>query len=73
MTVSIDEYFTNKTYEYRIQKLPNDSGGVIIGTYGMQRIIIYIVDIILSPTDSEEWPMNYKRGIAGLSLKIKEI
>ena len=68
-----DKYFTSKINEHREKKLPYETGGILIGSYDMYRKIIYLVDIIPSPDDSEEWPKSYKRGILGVLQKITDI
>ena len=72
-TLCTDEGLIDKIYEARADKLPNETGGVLVGTYDMQRKIVYIVDCILSPPDSEEWPTVYIRGCQGLSSRVKKI
>ncbi len=57
----------------RKSKLPNETGGVLLGSFDMERRIVYIVDVLPSPPDSEEWPTLYIRGCEGLRKKITEI
>ena len=52
----------------RKSKLPNETGGVLLGSFDMERHIVYIVDVLPSPPDSEEWPTLYIRGCQGLAL-----
>ncbi|MDE0635226.1 MAG: Mov34/MPN/PAD-1 family protein [Candidatus Poribacteria bacterium] len=68
-----DEGFIKKIYEERAKKLPNETGGVLIGSYDMQRKIVYVVDYLPSPPDSKEWPTHYIRGCQGLRSKIEKI
>lgn len=72
-TINTDEWFLKKVFAARIKKLPNETGGVLIGSYDMDRKIIYVVDSILSPSDSTEWPTVYIRGSKGLEKKIESI
>lgn len=72
-TLFIDKNLLNEIYEFREYKLPNETGGILIGSYDMQRKIVYVVDTIYSPPDSLEWPTLYIRGCQGLSEKIKYI
>jgi integrative and conjugative element protein (TIGR02256 family) len=72
-TLVFDEYFVNKIYAMRATKLPNETGGALIGSYDKERKIIYVVDSINSPTDSVEWPTVYIRGIKGMKEKIEHI
>ena len=39
----------------------------------MQRRIIYVVAMLPSPPDSEEWPTSYKRGCVGLANAVADI
>ena len=72
-TLCTDEGFIDKVHEARAKKLPNETGGVLIGSYDTQRKIVYVVDCLLSPPDSEEWPTHYIRGCRGLRSEIKKI
>jgi hypothetical protein len=53
--------------------LPNETGGVLIGAHDTQRRVLYLVDVLPSPSDSEEWPTLYVRGCRGLTQRISEI
>ena len=72
-TLCTNEGFINKVHEARANKLPNETGGVLIGSYDIQRKIVYIADFLPSPPDSEEWPTVYIRGCRGLRSQIEEI
>ena len=69
----LDEWLVNKISNARLQKLPNETGGILVGSFDMKRKIVYIVDTLLSPEDSIEWPTVYIRGCQGLQEKMKEI
>jgi hypothetical protein len=68
-TVCID----NALHRFRRFRLPNETGGVLLGSYDMERKLLYIVDMLSSPPDSEEWPTSYKRGCIGLAQAVREI
>jgi integrative and conjugative element protein (TIGR02256 family) len=72
-TLVYDDYLIEKIYSERKQKLPNETGGALIGAYDRSRKIIYVVDSISSPSDSIEWPTVYIRGIRGLQNQINKI
>ena len=72
-TLYTDEGFLDKVYAARIKKLPNETGGMLVGTYDMQRKIVYVVDCLLAPPDSEEWPTGFIRGFQGLNSRREEI
>lgn len=57
----------------RESKLPNETGGVLIGHYDLDRQILYVVDTIPSPPDSAEWPTLYIRGSEGLLAEIRGV
>ena len=62
-----------RLYVQRKEKLPNETGGVLVGSYDFAHNICYIVDAIDSPSDSQEYPNAYIRGSNGLYEKICEI
>ena len=68
-----DQGLIDKVHEMREEKLPNETGGILVGTYDMQRKIIYVVDCLPSPPDSEEWPTLYIRGCQDLSSQVEKI
>lgn len=72
-TLCTDTWLLQKIYKARAQKLPNETGGILIGAYDMQRRIVYAVDTVLSPPDSQEWPTVYIRGYKGLKLDLNRI
>ena len=72
-TLRTDEGLINKIHKARAGKLPNETGGVLVGAYDMQRKIVYVVDCLTSPPDSEEWPTVYIRGCQGLKSQVEKI
>jgi hypothetical protein len=71
--IYLDDWLLDKIFTARISRLPSETGGVLIGSFDMQRKIVYIMDTLLSPPDSKEWPAVYIRGCQGLSQKMDEI
>ena len=59
--------------ELRSSKLPNETGGVLLGSVDVARRVVYIVDTIPSPPDSREWPTLYIRGAAGLAAGVEQV
>lgn len=72
-SICTDQQLLDKLAQARIEKLPNETGGVLVGTFDLQRKIVYVADTVLSPPDSTEWPTSYIRGTAGLTQRIEEI
>jgi len=72
-TLLFDSFLINKIQEARRTKLPNETGGVLLGTIDLQRKRVYAVDTILSPPDSKEWPTVYIRGCTGLRAEVEKV
>lgn len=72
-TVCMDEAFQNRLLELRQAKLPNETGGVLLGSFDLERKIVYLVDTIPSPPDSKEWPTLYIRGAKGLAGAVDRV
>jgi hypothetical protein len=72
-TVSTDAAFRQRLLDLRRCKLPNETGGVLLGSFDLERKIVYLVDTIPSPPDSKEWPTLYIRGAAGLAAAVNRI
>lgn len=69
----VDDHLMSRIAELRASKLPNETGGVLIGAYDLSRKIVYVTDTIPSPPDSEEWPTLYIRGKRGLAPQVDKI
>lgn len=63
----------NKINDERTNKLPNETGGVLIGSIDHFRKIVYVVDSLSSPSDSDEWPHAYIRGVKGIKERLESI
>ena len=72
-TIIIDDYLEKKIQILRAEKLPKETGGVLVGAFDMVRKLIYLVDTIASPIDSVEWPTSYIRGCNGLYEAVVRI
>ena len=57
----------------RMERLPNETGGVLVGAFDLDRKIIYVADVVSSPPDSKEWPVLYIRGCEGLTDQLQMI
>ncbi len=58
---------------YRRRHLPNETGGVLLGKVDYEHQIVYVATILPSPSDSEEWPTSYIRGIRGLYKSVEKL
>ena len=68
-----DNNTRSKLWELRRRRLPNETGGVLVGCWDTERKLCYIVDALPSPPDSIEWPTSYIRGCTGLGDDIDAI
>lgn len=68
-----DQALLDKIHRLRVDKLPRETGGILVGAFDKQRKILYVVDVIESPPDSQEQPTLYIRGSAGLSAELERI
>ena len=68
-----DAQLENRLRECRNAKLPNETGGVLIGSLDMARRIIYVVDASEAPPDSQECPNGFLRGLEGLEEEVDAI
>jgi hypothetical protein len=72
-TIVTDDGVVSAVREARRLKLPNETGGVLLGTFDLERRIVYVVDVIASPPDSVEWPVLYIRGCQGLTNQLATV
>ena len=68
-----DAKLESKLRKYRNAKLPNETGGVLIGSSDLTRRIIYVVDATEAPSDSQECPHGFLRGSQGLQDAVQRI
>ena len=59
--------------QFRYEKLPNETGGILIGWINSFRKLIYVGKALPAPPDSEERPYYFRRGKQGLHTKVQEI
>ncbi len=71
-TVCTDEMLVSRLGELRDERLPRETGGVLLGAFDIGRRIVYVADTIPSPPDSSEWPTAYIRGCEGLEAQVRQ-
>ena len=72
-TVFVSKLVLGKVHRVRKERLPKETGGVLVGGYDRQRRVIYVLDALSSPKDSTEWPNLYIRGVRGLRAELERI
>jgi integrative and conjugative element protein (TIGR02256 family) len=68
--VITDQGFVDQIREFRRNKLPSETGGVLLGCWDLIRNLVYVVHSIASPIDSTERRTLYIRGSAGLKEAV---
>ena len=71
--ISTDKDTLRKLHDLRRHALPNETGGVLLGYPDHLHRVLYVVDALPSPPDSEEWPNSYIRGCEGLEQAVDEV
>ena len=72
-TVVLDDGLLERLSRNREDKLPNETGGILLGSFDLERDILYIVDTLPSPPDSEEKTDLYIRGCKGLGAAVSSV
>lgn len=72
-TIVVSHQLLQEIVALRQARLPNETGGVLVGIFDTQYRRVYIVDLILSPADSQESPTGYIRGVEGVPEELQRI
>lgn len=72
-TVVFDQHIKKQLKEMRLDHLPKETGGIIIGYIDQKLKTIYVVDVLPAPYDSKADYSGFTRGIAGLDDALTEI
>lgn len=68
-----DSVLIERMEAFRGEKLPNETGGVLLGSRDTQRNIIYVVDVLPAPNDSKASEKEFVRGIADLESDLEKV
>lgn len=71
--VILDSGIRDTLVSFRKSRLPNETGGVIIGYIDQKLHHIYVVDVLQAPPDSEEDRAGFTRGMKGLNGVLEEV
>ena len=69
--VITDQGFVEQIRKFRRNKLPSETGGVLLGCWDLIRNLVYVVHSVASPVDSTERRTLYIRGSAGLKEAVE--
>jgi proteasome lid subunit RPN8/RPN11 len=71
--VCVSRKLLDNVVAWRRDRLPNETGGILLGGIDHDRRCMHIVLALPSPPDSEEWPTMYIRGVRGLQRAREQI
>ena len=68
-----DEGIKNRVRKLRAEKLPNETGGVLLGYFDLSKASVYMVDVLPAPSDSQGSRDGFSRGIDGLDEAVRKV
>lgn len=71
-TVTYDEGLAAQIAALRAERLPHETGGVLLGIIDTSRLSVHIVTALPEPHDSTGSVTAFERGVAGLTAAVKE-
>jgi integrative and conjugative element protein (TIGR02256 family) len=71
-TIVFDAAVKRAMRTHRSRRLPNETGGVLLGAFDLDRKLVFVSHVLGSPDDSREWPTVYIRGSAGLRSAVQD-
>ena len=71
--VVLDLGLVDRVVAFRQERLPNETGGVLLGYFDVPSSHMYLVDVLPAPADSTEHETAFIRGCAGLRSQLKTI
>lgn len=69
----ISDLAVQQMQELRGAKVGDETGGVLLGAFDLTHHTVYVVGVLPSPPDSEEWPTSYIRGSKGLRAEVERV
>lgn len=71
--VKYDQGLVQKVKHTRLQALPNETGGAILGVTDFKNRTIILVDVLPEPTDSKSSRVSFVRGAAGQQDALERV
>ncbi|EFN6818628.1 Mov34/MPN/PAD-1 family protein [Escherichia coli] len=71
--VKYDQGLAQKLQHTRLQALPNETGGAIVGITDFKNKTIILVDVLPEPIDSKSSPASFVRGEAGQQEALERV
>lgn len=73
MRMTLSKATAGKIRRLREGALPNETGGILLGTFDIAREVVHIVDVLPAPPDSVQKPSYFERGKADLAPAVTMI
>lgn len=71
--ICISQNLINEIHELCHVSLPNETGGILIGSYTDNYTCAKITEVLKAPTDSESGPTWFFRGTSGVKKKLDRL
>lgn len=71
-TISYSSSVAREIEALRAEKLPDETGGVLLGVVDTSRQMIHIVQALAAPLDSSGSPTSFERGVLGLRESLAD-
>jgi hypothetical protein len=71
--VNYDRGFLAQLSALRDQRLPNETGGAIVGIADMSRNALHLTHAFPEPEDSRSSPAHFERGVVGLAESVDDV
>ncbi len=72
-TLRASEAVLCRLRQLRARRLPDETGGILLGTFDRERKIAYLISVLPAPSDSREARASFLRGCAGLREEVEAI
>lgn len=72
-TIVLSDRLRDAILQQRTKRLPNETGGALVGAFDAQRRRVYLVDHVPAPADSVELPTAFVRGAEGLPEAFEHV
>lgn len=73
MRLTLSKAATDKIRALRERALPDETGGILLGTFDLVRRIVHVVDVLPAPPDSVQKPSYFERGKEDLVPAVQKI
>lgn len=71
--VSYDRGFLSQLSALRDERLPNETGGAIVGIADFSRYSLHLAHALSQPEDSLGSPTRFERGVVGLAQSLDDV